>query len=153
MLRCAAIFRSSPRICMSVMLDRHHWIDFQDPGLNSISVAVPLKAQVITEARNKSPRPPRRVTWKRCCWKRSGSPAEQALEEAPNATGQRGKEKHSMSLMSSHEVCSNHVFFLCPNSPLRAQTPLLLWRGSDGNSSQVPRLRVKLWIHMVAFAK
>lgn len=154
MLRCAAIFRSSPRICMSVMLDRHHWIDFQDPGLNSISVAVPLRAQVVTEARNKSPRPPRRVTWKRCCWKRSGSPAEQAPEEAPNATGQRGKERHSVSLMSSQEVCSNHVFFLCPNSPLRAQTPLLLWRGSDGNSSQVSQLcTVKLWIHMVAFAK
>lgn len=136
------------------MLDRHHWTDFQDPGLSSISVALPLKAQVITEARSKSPRPPRRATWKRCCWKRSGSPAEQAPEEAPNATGQRGKERHSLSLLSSQEVCSDHLFFLFPNSPLRAQTPLLLWRGSDGNSSQVSQLRAKLihWKHMVVFA-
>lgn len=154
MLRCAAIFRWSPRICVSVMLDRHHWTDFQDPGLSSISVVLPLKAQVIAEARSKSPRPPRRGTWKRCCWKRSGSPAEQAPEEAPNATGQRGKERHSLSLVSSQEVGGDHVFFLFPNSPLRAQTPLLLWRGSDGNSSQVSQLRAKRthWIHMVVFA-
>lgn len=143
MLRCAAIFRWSPRICVSVMLDRHHWTDFQDPGLRSISVALPLKAQVITEARSKSPRTPRRGTWKSCCWKRSGSPAEQAPEEAPNATGQRGKERHSLSLLSSQEVCGDHVLFLFPNSPLRAQTPLLLWRGSDGNSSQVSQLTAK----------
>lgn len=132
------------------MLDRHHWTDFQDPGLSSISVALPLKAQVITEARSKSPRPPRRGTWKSCCWKRSGSPAEQAPEEAPSATGQRGKERHSLSLLSSQEVCGDHVLFLFPNSPLRAQTPLLLWRGSDGNSVNVTH-----WIHMVVllFAK
>lgn len=29
------------------------------------------------------------------------------------------------------------VSFVSPHSPLRAQTPLLLWRGSEGNSSQV----------------
>lgn len=155
MLRCAAIFRWSPRLCMSVMLDRHHWTDFQDPGLSSISVALPLKPQVIKEARTKSLRPPRTVRWKRCCWKRSRSPAEQAPEEAPNATGQWGKERHNLSLLSSQEVCSDHVFFLFPTSPLRAQTPLLLWRGSDGNSSQVSQLlRSKPihWTHMVVFA-
>lgn len=108
-------------------------------------MALPVKAQVITAARSKSPRPPRRVTWKRCCWKRSGSPAEQAPEEAPSAAGQRGREKHSWSWLTSQEVCSDHVFVLFPHSPLRAHTPLLLWRGSDGNSSQVKHTH---WMHM-----
>lgn len=110
------------------------WIDFQGPGLSSISVALPLKAQVIAGARNKSPRPPRRATWKKCCWKHSGSLAERAPEEAPSATGQRGKGRRSLSLLCCGEVCIDHMF-----------VPTVLWElrhpSSSGEAQRETALR------------
>ncbi len=122
---------------------------FKAPGLNCTSVALALRAAVIAAARSKSPRPPRRETWRKCCWMHSTSPAEAAPEEALSATGLWGRREHSLRFC--HVLCNTEMWLklcccLLHISPLRSQTPLLVWRGSEGNSSQVYLSDFKIYV-------
>ncbi|XP_075997825.1 BCL2 interacting protein 4 [Genypterus blacodes] len=66
-----------------------------------------------------------------------GSSPHGSSEQIPAASQEEKEELEKMLLEAQHESgrSSSRGSSQC-NSPLRAQTPLLLWRGSEGNSSQ-----------------
>lgn len=62
------------------------------------------------------------------------------------------KEQHSVFSIAKKSWCETS-FRLFHNSPLRAQTPLILWRGSEGNSSQVGLFKIsqlnEIQLHLI----